>query len=114
MFLKIIILIIWSLLKYIWHDSRIIILSGDIETSPGLKHSFSSQGLKICHWNLNSLSLHMYNNVFLLSAFISVHKLDTICISDTYLNSNYIPHERIVCGDRDKPWMNNEIKKLIN
>ena len=42
-------LITWSLLKYIWYDSRIIILSGDIETNPGPKHSFSSQGLKICH-----------------------------------------------------------------
>ena len=27
---------------------------------------------------------------------------------------NFIPHERIVCDDRDPPWMNNEIKKLIN
>ena len=53
-------LITWSLLKYIWYDSRIIILSGDIETNPGPKHSFSSQGLKIYHWNLNSLSSHMY------------------------------------------------------
>ena len=26
----------------------------------------------------------------------------------------FIPHERIVCDDRDPPWMNNEIKKLIN
>ena len=34
-------LITWSLLKYIWYDSRIIILSGDIETNPGPKHSFS-------------------------------------------------------------------------
>ena len=42
-------LITWSLLKYIWHDSRIIILSGDIETNPGPKHSFSGQGLTICH-----------------------------------------------------------------
>ena len=47
-------LIWWSLLKYIWYDSRIIILSGDTETNPGPKHSFSSQGLKICHWNLQN------------------------------------------------------------
>ena len=66
--------------KYIWYDSRIIILRGDIETNPGSKHSFSSQGLKICHWNLNSLSSHMYKKTSLLSAFISVHKLDIICL----------------------------------
>ena len=46
----------WGLLKYIWHDFRIITLSGDMETNPGPKHSFSSQGLNIYQWNLNSLS----------------------------------------------------------
>ena len=38
------------------NDSLIILLNGDIETNPGPEHSFSSQGLKICYWNLNSLS----------------------------------------------------------
>ena len=28
--------------------------------------------------------------------------------------SNYIPHETIICNDRDPPWINNNIKKLIN
>ena len=78
-------------LKYIWHDSRIIILSGDTETNPGSKQCFSSQGLKICHWNLNSLSSHLYKKASLLSAFISVHKLDVICLSETYLNSETSP-----------------------
>ena len=77
--------------KYIWYDSRIIILRGDIETNPGSKHSFSSQGLKFCHWNLNSLSSHMYKKTSLLSAFISVHKLDIIYLSETYLNSKTSP-----------------------
>ena len=63
-------LITWSLLKYIWYDSRIIILSGDIETNPGPKHSFSSQGLKICHWNLNSLSSHMYKSLYCRHSFL--------------------------------------------
>ena len=27
---------------------------------------------------------------------------------------NFIPHERVACDDRDPPWINNEIKKLIN
>ena len=85
-------LITWILLKYIWHDSLIIILRGDIETNPGPKHLFSSQGLKICHWKLNSLSSHMYKKVSLLSAFIFVHKLDIICLSETHLNSEISPH----------------------
>ena len=81
------VLIIWSLLQYIWYDSRIIILSGDIETNPGPKNSFSNQSLGINHWNVNSLSSHIYKKVSLLSGFISVQKLDIICLSETYLNS---------------------------
>ena len=65
------------------HLLKYIILSGDIETNAGPKHSFSSQGLKICHWNLNSLSSHMYEKASLLSPFISVPKLDIICLSET-------------------------------
>ena len=42
-------IIIWIFPAYIWHASRIIILSGEIETNSGGKHSFSSQGLKIGH-----------------------------------------------------------------
>ena len=80
-------LITWNLLEYIWHASRIIILTGDIETNPGPKHSFSSQGLTICHWNLNRLLSQMYKKFSLLLAYISVHKFDIICLSETYLNS---------------------------
>ena len=27
--------------------------------------------------------------------------------------SNYIPHETIICDDRDSPWINKDIKQLI-
>ena len=27
--------------------------------------------------------------------------------------ANFIPHETIICDDRDFPWINNRIKKLI-
>ena len=27
--------------------------------------------------------------------------------------SNYIPHEKITCDDRDPPWVNSKIKQLI-
>ena len=81
-------LITWSLLKYIWYDSRIIILSSDIETNPGPKNFFLKPSLKICHWNLNSLSSRMYNKNYLLSA-----KLDIICFSETYLYSETSPDD---------------------
>ena len=28
--------------------------------------------------------------------------------------SNYIPHEIIICDDRDPTWINNRVKELIN
>ena len=33
----------------------------------------------------------------------------------TLLNiiQNFIPHETIICDDRDPPWINKEIKKLM-
>ena len=61
-------LVTWNFVEYIWDDSRIIIHSGDIETNPGPKHSFSSQSLKICHWNLSSLSsaYHVQKSYFIV------------------------------------------------
>ena len=35
----------------------------------------------------------MYKKVSLLSAFISVYKLDIICLSETYLNSETSPDD---------------------
>ena len=63
------------------------ILRGQIGTNPGPKYFFSSQGLEICHWNLNSLSSHIYKKISLLSAYISVHKSDLMCLSKPDLNS---------------------------
>ena len=36
--------------------------------------------------------------------------------SDVILNimSNYIPHEKIVCDDKDPPWVNKRVKVLLN
>ena len=85
LFTTIYLLIISNLLEYFWVASRIISLSGNIEINPGpnaLNRCFS-----ICHWNLNSISVHMFTKVSLLSAYISVHKFDIICLSETYLNS---------------------------
>ena len=28
--------------------------------------------------------------------------------------ANLIPHETIICDDKDSPWINNKIKKLIH
>ena len=70
----------------LWLCSCLIILSGDVEVNPGPKNSVS-ECLSICHWNLNSILAHDYSKLFLLKAYISVHKFDIICLSETYLDS---------------------------
>ena len=70
----------------VWLCSCLIIRSGDVEVNPGPKNS-ASECLTIFHWNLNNILAHDYSKLFLLKAYISVHKFDIICLSETYLDS---------------------------
>ena len=65
---------------------RLLELSGDVELNPG-PNPDSSQSFSICHWNLNSMSVHNYSKISLLTAYISIHDFDIICLSETYLTS---------------------------
>ena len=87
LFTTIYLLIISNLLEYLWVALRIISLSGHSEINPGPKSNALNRCFSIRHWNLNSISAHMFTKVSLLSAYISVHKFDIICLSETYLNS---------------------------
>lgn len=58
---------------------------GDIEINPGPKPN-SKQSFSICHWNLNGITAHNYAKVFLLKAYVTIHKFDVVCISETYLD----------------------------
>ena len=69
----------------VWLYSCLITFSGDSEVNPGPKNSVS-ECLSICHWNLNSISAHDYFKLFLLKVYISFHKFDIICLSETYLD----------------------------
>ena len=64
-----------------------LLLSGDFELNPGRKRNYSN-AFSICRWNLNSISALNYAKVFLLQAYMAVHKFDVICISETYLDSS--------------------------
>ena len=44
--------------------------------------------VSVCQWNLNSIYAHNYMKISLLRAYLSTHKFDVICISETYLNSD--------------------------
>ena len=69
------IITIWSLP---WLYSLLILLSADVELNPGPKR-VSTRNISICHWNLNSISAHNYVKLFLLKAYIAIHKFDIIC-----------------------------------
>ena len=62
-------------------------LSGDNEENHGPEPNYSPK-FSICHWNLNSISAHNCIKLSLLRAYVSTHKLDVICISGTYLDSD--------------------------
>ena len=70
-----------------WLYSLAIKCSGDIEENPGPKPN-SCEYLSICHWNLNSISAHNFIKLSLLRAYISINKIDIICLSETYLDSS--------------------------
>ena len=87
-------LIISNLVKYHWVAPQIISLSGEIEINSGPKSNAINRRFSICHWNLNSLSAHTFAKVSLLWAYISVHKSEIICLSETYLNSKISSYDK--------------------
>ena len=67
-----------------------ISLSGDVEVNPGPRTK-ANNTFSVCHWNLNSISAHNYSKVSPLKAYLTVHKFDIVCLSETYLDSNTAP-----------------------
>ena len=67
----------------------ILLLSGDIETNPGPAVN-NLQSLSICHWNLNSIAAENFAKISLLQAYLTVHKFDIVCLSETYLDSTFL------------------------
>ena len=80
---------IWSLLRLY---SLLILLSANVELNPGPKRGFA-RNISICHWSLNSISAHNYIKLFLLKAYIAIHKFDITCLSETYLDSSTTPDD---------------------
>ena len=70
-----------------WLYSLLILLSTDVELNPGPKRS-STSNISICCWNLNSISADSFTKLFLLKAYIAIHKFNIICLSETYLDSS--------------------------
>ena len=65
-----------------------LIISGDIESNPG-PENLGNQNLSLCHWNLNGIAANNFIKISLLEAYNSIHNFDLICISETFLDSDY-------------------------
>ena len=78
------IITIWSLP---WLYSLLILLYADVELNRRPKRAYT-RNISICNWSLNSTSAHNYIKLFLLKAYITIHKFDIICLSETYLDSS--------------------------
>ena len=61
----------------------LLLESGDIETNPGPRRSYF---IKFCHWNLNGPATHDFVKNPLIEAFITIHNLDIIYLSETFLD----------------------------
>ena len=70
-----------------WLYILLITFSGDVELNPVRKCN-AAQVHSICHWNLNSIWAHNLAKSYLLRAYVNVHKFNTICLSETYLDSS--------------------------
>ena len=68
-----------------WCSYHLIVLSGDVETNPGLKPN-SKENFSISHWNFSSISVHNYSKISLLTKYNLVHRFETISLSETNLN----------------------------
>ena len=85
-------LMFFSMKMSLWLQTLIVLLSGDVEINPGLKHT-PKASLSICHWNLNSIPVHNYVKLSILIAYLAFHKFDISCLSETYHNSSNSPDD---------------------
>ena len=75
------------LIHHIWLHGLMIKISGDIELNPRTKQK-QDQSLSICQWNLNSIPAHNFQILALLQGYISSSKVDILCLSEAFLNSD--------------------------
>ena len=62
----------------------LLICAGDIELNPGPRKNNTSYNFSF--WNLNSIAAHNFSKLSLLEAYNVEHKLDMICLSETFLD----------------------------
>ena len=75
------------LIPFAFFFCLLVSCSGDVEVNPGPNRK-PNDALSICHRNFNSMSAHNFVKLHLLKAYLTVHKYDIICLSETYLDSS--------------------------
>ena len=60
--------------------SLLLMLSGEVEMNQGPLRNCKKY-FWFCHWNVNSISSHDYSKLFLLKAYVILHKFDIISLS---------------------------------
>ena len=73
-------------LYHIWLPIQLLNRGGDVKKNPGNK-SYTGQFLTICHWNLDRITAHNFIKTALLKAYLSIHKMDIVCLFETFLDS---------------------------
>ena len=74
---------------------------------------------EICHYRQGNAALirravHEFNWQRAFSNLNINERVSFFNKSIVNIVSNFIPHEAVICDDRDPPWINNRIKSLIN
>ena len=64
---------------FMWIYNSIIYLSGKVESNPESK-PISSQNLTMGHWNLRRMTTYSLIKIFLLKAYLSIHKIEILYI----------------------------------
>ena len=73
----------------------IMLLAGDIETNPG---PATTNCLKFCHWNLNSICARGGIKTSLIEAYNSAHHFDVIAFSESMLDQSVSNDEIFIEG----------------
>ena len=66
--------------------SLLVPLSGEVEVNPGHNRK-RNEALSNCHWKCDNISAHNFAKFHLFKAYVTVHKFDIICLSETHHDS---------------------------
>ena len=79
--------LLFLIMLFVTFKKFTLLLSGDIESNPGPPKA--DKVFSVCHWNLNGIAANSFAKISLLEAHNAIYDFDMICLSETFLNSDY-------------------------